>query len=45
MFSRKFQKSSDLLVLKLPFSRLIREVATQVWNNVDIECFSEIKML
>jgi len=31
---RKYQKSTDLLIPKLPFSRLIREVATNVASHV-----------
>jgi len=31
---RKYQKSTDLLIPKLPFSRLIREVATNVATHV-----------
>ena len=30
---RKYQKSTDLLIPKLPFSRLVREVAISVASN------------
>ena len=30
---RKYQKSTDLLIRKLPFQRLVREVAQDYYNN------------
>ncbi|KAL4476439.1 hypothetical protein ABPG74_010172 [Tetrahymena malaccensis] len=31
---RKYQKSTDLLIRKLPFQRLVREITTEIKNNV-----------
>ena len=31
---RKFQKSTDLLIRKLPFQKLVREIATQYKSNL-----------
>ena len=31
---RKFQKSTDLLIRKLPFQRLVREIATEYKNDL-----------
>ena len=33
---RKLQAGHDLLIRKLPFSRLVRDVAIQVSNSVDL---------
>ena len=30
---RKYQKSTDLLIRKLPFQRLVREIAKEFFNN------------
>ncbi|KAI9649092.1 centromeric DNA-binding histone H3-like protein cse4 [Ciborinia camelliae] len=46
---RKFQKSTDLLLLKLPFSRLVREIALSVrpqgegmrWQSQAIQALQE----
>lgn len=32
---RRYQKSTDLLIRKLPFQRLVREIAEGVFNKVD----------
>ena len=33
---RKYQKSTDLLIPRLPFSRLVREIAYEVFNKTDM---------
>lgn len=35
---RKFQKSTDLLIRKLPFQRLVREVATDYKQDLRFQC-------
>ena len=32
---RKYQKSTELLIRKLPFQRLVKEVCRNLFNNVD----------
>jgi histone H3 len=34
---RKYQRSSDLLIKKLPFSRLVREIAQEIKNDVRMQ--------
>ncbi|ODQ51848.1 histone H3 [Saitoella complicata NRRL Y-17804] len=44
---RRYQKSTDLLLSKLPFSRLVREITTEYipeglrWQSLAIQCLQE----